>query len=42
MGLHAVLLNTYCRTLGFTRDDYKKILADLPQPAPRRPRWRTS
>jgi hypothetical protein len=42
MGLHPVLLNTYCRTVGFSRNDYRKILEDLPRPEPRRARWQTS
>jgi hypothetical protein len=42
MGLHPVLLNTYARTVGFSRNDYRKILEDLPQPERRRARWQTS
>jgi hypothetical protein len=28
MGLHSVLLNTYCRTAGYCRNDYRKILEE--------------
>ena len=28
MGLHPVLLNAFCRTSGYSRDEYRKVLED--------------
>jgi len=38
-GLHPVLLNAYCRSIGYTRDDYKAKLAPYASPDDRRGRW---
>jgi hypothetical protein len=42
MGVHPVLINSYCRALGFKRDDYRAMLAPYARPTERRPRWRSS
>jgi hypothetical protein len=39
LGLHEVLLNRFCRGVGFSRDDYRKILEPLAVPEQRRGRW---
>jgi hypothetical protein len=39
MGLHPVLLNAYCRAVGFTRDDYRKQLESFAEPETRHGRW---
>jgi hypothetical protein len=39
MGLHPVLLNAFCRAVGFTRDDYRKQLEPFAEPETRRGRW---
>jgi hypothetical protein len=41
MGVHPVMINGYCRAMGYKRADYKPLLADV-APAPRRTRWQTS
>jgi hypothetical protein len=38
-GLHPVLLNAYCRSVGYTRDDYRRELASFATPDQRRGRW---
>jgi hypothetical protein len=40
MGVHPVLINAYCRSLGILRDDYRRLLAPLARPDERVPRWR--
>ena len=42
MGVHPVLINSYCRALGFKRDDYRAMLQPYARPTERRPRWRSS
>jgi hypothetical protein len=42
MGVHPVLINSYCRALGFKRDDYRAMLQPYARPSERRPRWRSS
>jgi hypothetical protein len=39
MGLHPVLLNAYCRSVGYTRDDYRRELAAYATPEDRKGRW---
>ena len=39
MGLHPVLLNGYCRAIGYGRDDYRAILAAHAVPESRTGRW---
>lgn len=39
LGLHPVLLNAYCRSIGYTRDDYKATLAPYAAADDRRGRW---
>ena len=40
LGVHPVLLNSLCRGLGFTRDDYRKRLEPYGVPETTVPRWR--
>jgi hypothetical protein len=40
MGVHPVLINAYCRSLGILRDDYKRLLAPFARSTEERPRWR--
>jgi len=35
MGLHPVLLNGFCRSIGLSRDEYRKVLEPLAQPSAR-------
>ena len=43
LGVHPVLLNAWCRATGFTRDQYRELLAPYRRPDDgRQPRWRTS
>ena len=44
MGVHPVIINGYCRALGYKRADYRKLLEDAagPQTETRRFRWQTS
>jgi hypothetical protein len=39
LGLHPVLLNAFCRVSGYTRDDYRKVLAVFATPEERTGRW---
>jgi hypothetical protein len=39
MGLHPVLLNGFCRSIGLTRDDYRKVLEPLGAAESRTGRW---
>jgi hypothetical protein len=39
MGLHPVLLNGYCRAIGYGRSDYRAILAAQAIPETRTGRW---
>jgi hypothetical protein len=41
MGVHPVLINGYCRAMGYKRADYRPLLAGA-APAPRRTRWQRS
>lgn len=42
MGVHPVIINGYCRAMGYKRADYKPLLAAHATPSPRRTRWQTS
>jgi hypothetical protein len=43
MGVHPVIVNSYCRALGYKRADYRKLLeAAAPKTESRRTRWQTS
>jgi hypothetical protein len=39
MGLHPVLLNGYCRAIGYGRSDYRAVLAAQAVPETRTGRW---
>ena len=39
MGFHPVLLNGYCRAIGYERSDYRTILAAQAVPETRTGRW---
>src|SRR5438067_1446334 len=39
LGLHAVLLNRFCRAAGFARDEYRSLLAPLGVGEGRKGRW---
>ena len=39
MGLHPVLLNGYCRAIGYERSDYRAILASQALPETKTGRW---
>ena len=41
MGVHPVIINGYCRAMGYKRADYRRLLAGV-APEPRRTRWQTS
>jgi hypothetical protein len=41
MGVHPVIINGYCRAMGYKRADYRPLLAGV-APRPRRTRWQTS
>ncbi len=43
MGTHPVIINGFCRALGYKRADYRELLvASGAVPEPRRTRWQTS
>ena len=42
MGTHPVIINGYCRAMGYKRADYRPLLQKAADPAPRRTRWQTS
>lgn len=39
LGVHAVLLNGYCRAIGLVRDQYRKVLEPFGAPEERTARW---
>jgi hypothetical protein len=41
MGVHPVIINGYCRAMGYKRADYRTLLAGVAH-EPRRTRWQTS
>ena len=40
MGVHPVIINGYCRAMGYKRADYRPLLAGA-APEPRRTRWQS-
>jgi hypothetical protein len=42
LGVHPVLLNSWCRATGYTRDAYREILAPLAPPKQGVGRWHNS
>jgi hypothetical protein len=42
MGTHPVIINGYCRAMGYKRADYRPLLEKARSPEPRRTRWQTS
>jgi hypothetical protein len=42
MGTHPVIINGYCRAMGYKRADYRPLLQKAADPSPRRTRWQTS
>jgi hypothetical protein len=42
MGTHPVIVNGYCRAMGFKRADYRSLLAAEAPQEKRRTRWQTS
>jgi hypothetical protein len=42
MGVHPVIINTSCRSVGFSRNDYRVLLEKILTPEPKRTRWQTS
>ncbi len=42
MGVHPVIINGYCRALGYKRADYRTLLEAAADTTPRRTRWRAS
>ena len=42
LGLHGVLLNRYCRQLGISLDDYRRLLQPYAVEQERRGRWQRS
>jgi hypothetical protein len=41
LGLHGVLLNRYCREIGYSRDQYRAILQPFAVVEERRGRWQS-
>jgi len=41
MGVHPVIINGYCRAMGYKRADYRELLTGVAH-EPRRTRWQTS
>ena len=41
MGVHPVIINGYCRAMGYKRADYRSLLTGVAA-EPRRTRWQTS
>jgi hypothetical protein len=39
LGLHPVLLNRYCRAVGFARDDYRRMLEPFASAEEGKGRW---
>lgn len=40
LGVHPVLLNAWCRATGYSRDEYRRLLAPYRRPGgARAPRW---
>ena len=41
MGVHPVIINSLCRSMGYRRADYRPLLAGSASAKPGRARWRT-
>ena len=42
MGTHPVIINGYCRAMGYKRADYRPLLEAATTHTPRRTRWQSS
>jgi hypothetical protein len=42
MGVHPVIINGYCRAMGYKRADYRPLLEASANRTPRRTRWQSS
>jgi hypothetical protein len=42
LGLHPVLLNGFCRSIGVSRDEYRKVLEPFATPETLTPRWQST
>jgi hypothetical protein len=42
MGIHPVIINGYCRAMGYRRADYKELLENKNNEPKRKTRWQTS
>ena len=42
MGIHPVILNGYCRAMGYRRADYRELLKNKNNEPKRKTRWQTS
>ena len=42
LGTHPVIINGYCRALGYKRADYRPLLEAVSTPTRRKTRWQTS
>lgn len=42
MGTHPVIVNGYCRAMGYKRADYRVLLEKAAPQTPRRTRWQSS
>ena len=42
MGVHPVIINGYCRAMGYKRADYRRLLEAAAPAQRRRTRWQTS
>jgi hypothetical protein len=42
MGIHPVIINGYCRAMGYRRADYRKLLENFNSEPKRKTRWQTS
>jgi len=42
MGIHPVIINGYCRAMGYRRADYRELLQKQNNEPKRKTRWQTS
>ena len=42
MGIHPVIINGYCRAMGYRRADYRELLENKNTEPKRKTRWQTS
>ena len=42
MGIHPVIINGYCRAMGYRRADYRELLENKNNEPKRKTRWQTS